>query len=328
MRAFTKAQADSAKVLTDVETQRRNILSQYASDFKPEIVKSQLEAENKLRKEFADADAVLAKQKAEVELTIAAEKRNEAIKGYEQENEARKRLAQDGYDRQIYLLSDSYRRQQTYATAFENLFSNMGDAIAEFALTGKKSFGDLVKSMLTDLIRFEMRMQMSNVFRGLGGFGGIIGALTNGGFNFSTASTYGTNIGSQQTSMLAAQEFGMFAKGGTFTNSIVDSPTLFKFAKGTGLMGEAGPEAIMPLKRGPDGTLGVQAGGASSNVQVVVNNNSNAQATTTESVDSRGNRRIEVTIGDMVAAEVNRKGSSVNSAITTNLGTRNQIIRR
>jgi lambda family phage tail tape measure protein len=56
-----------------------------------------------------------------------------------------------------------------------------------------------------------------------------------------------------------------FAKGGTFSNSIVSSPTLFKFADGgttrTGLMGEAGPEAIMPLKRGSDGSLGVQATG-------------------------------------------------------------------
>jgi len=49
-----------------------------------------------------------------------------------------------------------------------------------------------------------------------------------------------------------------FAKGGTFTNSIVSSPTLFKFAKGTGLMGEAGPEAIMPLKRDNNGNLGVR----------------------------------------------------------------------
>jgi hypothetical protein len=44
-----------------------------------------------------------------------------------------------------------------------------------------------------------------------------------------------------------------FANGGTFTNSIVSSPTLFDF----GEMGEAGPEAIMPLKRGSDGRLGV-----------------------------------------------------------------------
>lgn len=58
-----------------------------------------------------------------------------------------------------------------------------------------------------------------------------------------------------------------FARGG-----IVDKPTLFPFAKGIGLMGEAGPEAIIPLRRGRDGNLGV-AGGASSssNTSVVVN---------------------------------------------------------
>jgi len=54
-----------------------------------------------------------------------------------------------------------------------------------------------------------------------------------------------------------------FANGGAFTNSIVNTPTLFRFANGGALgeMGEAGPEAIMPLKRGPGGALGVQVHG-------------------------------------------------------------------
>lgn len=65
-----------------------------------------------------------------------------------------------------------------------------------------------------------------------------------------------------------------FAKGGAFTNGIYDSPTLFKFAKGgaMGVMGEAGPEAVMPLKRGPDGSLGVQMNGPQTvRVQIGVN---------------------------------------------------------
>jgi phage-related minor tail protein len=56
-----------------------------------------------------------------------------------------------------------------------------------------------------------------------------------------------------------------FAKGG-----IVGSPTTFPMRGGRGLMGEAGPEAIMPLARGPDGRLGVQAGGGRA-VNVVMN---------------------------------------------------------
>lgn len=54
-----------------------------------------------------------------------------------------------------------------------------------------------------------------------------------------------------------------FAAGGAFTNQIVSDPTLFAFGAGGqfGVMGEAGPEAIMPLERGPDGRLGVTANG-------------------------------------------------------------------
>ncbi len=69
-----------------------------------------------------------------------------------------------------------------------------------------------------------------------------------------------------------------FASGGAFTNGVYDSPTLFAFANGgaLGVMGEAGPEAVMPLHRGPDGSLGVQmhgAGRGASNGAPVVNVN-------------------------------------------------------
>ncbi len=64
-----------------------------------------------------------------------------------------------------------------------------------------------------------------------------------------------------------------FAKGGAFTSGqvmpfanggVVNGPTTFPMRGGTGLMGEAGPEAIMPLARGPDGRLGVRSAGGGS----------------------------------------------------------------
>lgn len=57
-----------------------------------------------------------------------------------------------------------------------------------------------------------------------------------------------------------------FARGG-----VVQGPTPFPMRGGMGLMGEAGPEAIMPLRRGPDGRLGVAAAGGAGAVHVVMN---------------------------------------------------------
>ncbi|WP_232830472.1 phage tail tape measure protein [Oceanicella sp. SM1341] len=69
-----------------------------------------------------------------------------------------------------------------------------------------------------------------------------------------------------QGGVFGAGRVRAFAQGG-----IVDSPTYFGMRGGTGLMGEAGPEAIMPLARGPDGKLGVRGAGGGVQVNVTVN---------------------------------------------------------
>lgn len=79
-----------------------------------------------------------------------------------------------------------------------------------------------------------------------------------------------------------------FANGG-----VVHQATRFPMRGGWGLMGEAGPEAILPLARGADGRLGVQAGGAGRPVSVTVN---------VSTPDVEGFRRSRT----QIAAEVGR----------------------
>lgn len=126
-----------------------------------------------------------------------------------------------------------------------------------------------------------------------------------------------------------ADDYSAFAKGGTFTNSIVQSPTFFKFAKGsgfgTGLMGEAGPEAIMPLTRGADGSLGVSAsgiGGGDYSLVVVINNYGNEEVTASESTAENGQSKLEITIGAMINRHLS--DGSADRALKSRYGIRAQ----
>ena len=219
-----------------------------------------------------------------------------------------------------------------FSKIVEGSFQNMADALADFAKTGKLDFKSLVDQMILDLIRFEMRAQMSSLFTAAGGLSGLMKFIGFGGASGMGASPDGINVGNNLLVQAkgGAYDTGLktFAKGGMFTNSVVSQPTLFKFAQGTGLMGEAGPEAIMPLKRDSSGNLGVRGPGGSGNVDVVVNNYGNEKATTKETTDSRGNRRIEVIVGDMVASELSRPGSSVQQSLSSNYGNKPSVARR
>lgn len=113
---------------------------------------------------------------------------------------------------------------------------------------------DALKTVANTIVDTVYSIAMKPVTNALGGFlaQGVAG-LMGGGMPFASGGAF-----SQGKVM-------PFAKGG-----IVGSATAFPMRGGMGLMGEAGPEAIMPLARGPDGRLGVQSAGGKA-VNVVMN---------------------------------------------------------
>ena len=163
---------------------------------------------------------------------------------------------------------------------FTNAFSSMEDAVVNFAMTGKLSFADFAKSVLADMARIAVRQASSSALSGLFGLAASAAGSYFGGGTTSAGSTQagysgdlsGFTPGSVQAKGGAwSGGVQMFADGGAFTNSIVSKPTAFGMANGkTGVMGEAGDEAIVPLARDSQGRLGVRGGGSSSTVNVSV----------------------------------------------------------
>jgi lambda family phage tail tape measure protein len=219
--------------------------------------------------------------------------------------------------------SEENKRLEAYNAVFEKGIDSATDKFMEFITTGKTSFKGLIDDMIAGLIRYELKQQMMKIYSGEGGIGGasgIVGAAKSAG---SSILDFGKSLFGSAQGSAWDQGVMKYAMGG-----IVTQPTLFKFAQGTGMMGEAGPEAIMPLRRDGAGNLGVINGNGGGKVDVVVNNYSNQQATTKESMDAKGNRKIEVIVGDMVADQLSKTGSSAQQSLSSNYGNRPALVRR
>ena len=149
---------------------------------------------------------------------------------------------------------------QDYADSATNLGAQIKDAmtgalsgletsLTNFVQTGKMSFKDLANSIVEDLIRIAIRASITGPLAQA--MGGMMGGM------FTTQAMGGVWQGGVQK----------FATGG-----LVVRPTFFGTSSGMGVMGEAGPEAIMPLARTGSGHLGVRtAGGGQQQVNVAVN---------------------------------------------------------
>ena len=155
--------------------------------------------------------------------------------------------------------------------AVGNALQGLEDQLVNFVTTGKLAFKDLARSIIADMARIVIRQQILKP---------ILGAIFP-----DTPTPTNSALGN----VFAQNGIQKFARGG-----VVDKPTIFPFAKGVGLMGEAGPEAILPLRRGKGGRLGVEGGG---NTSVIVNVDASGS-------DVQGNEDSGRQLGQLIAVAV------------------------
>ena len=220
--------------------------------------------------------------------------------------------------------------------AFNDMAKNAGDSaklaassvdwLGNFAtntfdrmvIQGKKSFRDFAKDAIKELARIAARMAIMKLIGTVGGamFGGPAAATGAG-----AAASNNLGAASGTASWIPKVDF-FAAKGGAFDTGgrlrayamggIVNSPTNFLHAGGRGLMGESGPEAVMPLTRLPNGDLGVTAvagasqGGTFINQPVSINvtvNSDGSSKNDASNSDSRLGKELAQTI-EMVVHQV------------------------
>ncbi len=194
------------------------------------------------------------------------------------------------------------------AVAFGNVLTqavtSASDAIFDFAFKGENSFKELANSVAESVAKMVLQ------------------------FALLRAVTGGTNAFFPQVG--AALGFSETAKGGVFDGGvqrmarggIVNQPTIFPMASGMGLMGEAGPEAVIPLSRDASGRLGIKGGGTTVNVI----NNTSAPVETETVQGPSGEELVNVIIGRINADIVT--GGRTNQTISQAFGLRRQGVPR
>jgi phage-related minor tail protein len=150
----------------------------------------------------------------------------------------------------------------------ESAGNRLVTAFASAALHGR-GLSDTMRGLALSL----SRLALSQALRPLGN---LLGGLA------------GNILPNAMGNVIAGGKVFPFAAGG-----IVNAPTLFPMQGGMGLMGEAGPEAILPLARGADGRLGVRGGGINVSVSIAT-------------PDVQGFERAQSQVAALIARAVSR----------------------
>jgi TP901 family phage tail tape measure protein len=179
---------------------------------------------------------------------------------------------------------------QTFFDSSSDGFMNMG-----------KLWQNIEKQIMAALIQELIINQLIQAVKA--GMGAASSAI----FGAATASAHGN----------AFEGSGVqkFAKGGSFANTIVSQPTYFAHGGGLGVMGEAGPEAVLPLKRNSQGDLGIVNSGSGSSVQAVTVQIKNESGEKLAVTQSQASTDMSGMIIDIVIDAIARNKKGMRDAV-------------
>lgn len=217
------------------DKQRQRYQAQFSLQQKYQQQREQLERDSKQKGTYGTDEY----RKAEQTLTDSLNRQLNENRRYWQEQELMQADWKNGAMRAFQnFTEDADNAAGTAEQLFNTAFSSMGNGLATFCTTGKLNFKSFTSSVLSDMAKILAQATMMKAVKGIGSVMG---------FDFGDVKTNAEG-GVYQSADLSR-----------YSGTVVNRPTFFAFAKGAGVMGEAGPEAILPLRRGADGKLGVVA---------------------------------------------------------------------
>lgn len=205
-------------------------------------------------------------------------------------------------------------------------FFAIGEALATGGDAGTafgEAIGEAALAILQTLPTFFIQAGLQLIIDGQPavGLGLIASGLALGIFSGAVSSQISTESGGTAEASAMGNVFGgplqRFQSGGVLTNSIINTPTRFRFAQGTGVAGEAGAEAILPLTRTTTGNLGVEAVGGGTNVTVNIINNAGVEVEESTTETEEGTQ-VSLTISRAVSSSISNGGA--DSALRTRFG--------
>lgn len=362
-RQLERMQQD-ADVIGDPAARRNLATDRAVEDFARDVRPGARDEAEQLIRQRAEREVAndLKAQNAEIQRSLVITKERVALIGLTGERlmvetailEKRNQLQQQGVDlasdeakailastealaQQQYTIQQAQEQAQRYQRIWENaarsiqqgIASAFEDAFAKGKLS-MQSFFDLFSSIAlkvaTNIISAQIVDPLTKAFTELaGGFvKGLVGGSSSSGISVTDTVGGRTTTFSANGHAFDGGNVIPFARGG-----VVNQPTVFGMANGAGVMGEAGPEAVMPLRRGTDGRLGVASGGGG-NVTVVVNDQRSSDNSKPVEVSQGtapdGSRTIQLLVRDEVRRAI--RSGDIDRDMATSYGNSRRLVTR